>query len=75
MKSDPVLVEGSADGVRRVAARGRGAGSASIPSRSPQLLAWIDSLRALFGDPPVDRRPTVRATTIGSDDAELASRS
>ena len=21
------------------------------------ILAWIDSLRALFGDPPADRRP------------------
>jgi hypothetical protein len=28
----------------------------AVPS---DLLAWIDSLRRVFGDPPVDRRPSV----------------
>jgi hypothetical protein len=57
VKADRLLVEGSA---AEFAASRRAveAWQREHPVSLPALLAWIDSLRAVFGDPPVDLRPT-----------------
>ncbi len=57
MNPDRVLVEGSAEEF----AASRDAVEAwqrAHPVSFADLLAWVDALRAVFGDPPIDRRPT-----------------
>ena len=53
----PVLVEGTAEEFA-ASRRAVEAWHREHPVSLPVLLAWIDSLRAIFGDPPIDRRPT-----------------
>jgi len=53
-----VLVEGSAEEFA-ASRRAVEAWQRQHPVSFPDLLAWIDSLRRVFGDPPVDRRPSV----------------
>ena len=58
MKPDRVLVEGSSEEFA-ASRRAVEAWQREHPVSLPALLAWIDALRAIFGDPPIDRRPTL----------------
>ena len=72
MNPDRVLVEGSAeefDASRRAVE----AWQRQHPVSLPELLAWIDSLRALFGDRRSTGAPR-SATTTGSDTTRCACR-
>jgi hypothetical protein len=57
MKSDRVLVDGSDDEFA-ASRRAVEAWQRAHPVSFTGLLAWIDALRAVFGDPPIDRCPT-----------------
>jgi hypothetical protein len=54
---DRVLVEGSAEEFA-ASRRAVEAWQRQHPVSFADLLAWIDALRRVFGDPPVDRRPS-----------------
>ena len=53
---DEILSE-SARRELKASARATEAWDRAHPTTLESILDWVDQLRALFGDPPVDRRP------------------